>query len=103
MAKHPDAVFGDDTALSSAEIANFIRSIKPADIDPRDYDDVLLLIEYLRDNTIELQDALITREQALAMREKAVKEREKHLTTKERAVATIINAKPRKWWFNLGR
>jgi hypothetical protein len=98
MGKHPDAVFGDETALSSADIANFIRNIKPSDIDRRDYDDVLTMIEYLRENTITLQDALITREQALAMREKAVKEREKHLTTKERAVATIINAKPRKRW-----
>lgn len=79
------ATFGDDTPeVTYDHIAAQVRAMKPRALAPSQYDDVVVLIEFMRDAVLKLADRNTQDAKELAMREAAVAKRERDVALRQR-------------------
>jgi hypothetical protein len=86
-------VFGDGASpqeVTYQTIATQIRSMVPRALTANTLDDVITLVEFMRDETIRRHDANEARSVALDEREKALNKRARDLALHERAVAAVL-------------
>jgi hypothetical protein len=90
-----DTAFGDGKSPAEVTyhtIASQIREIDPRALTPGSYDDVLTMIEFMRESCIAQHDELDRRQTVLDAREKSLDKREKELKTRSRAVEQILKS-----------
>lgn len=93
---HPaDAFAGDDNAptVDFAAIVQQISEIKPRALTPAQYEDVVVLIEYMRDEVVKAQRAVQERNAMLDARERDLEQREKQVSIKMRAAVAGIKTR----------
>lgn len=93
--------FGPDHApeeVTYQTLAAQVRAMNPRALTPANYDDVVLLLEYLHDETVRKLDELTQRGNAIAQREKEVVSKERTLRIKERAVGVLMKSREGKGW-----
>ncbi|MCK1741357.1 hypothetical protein IVA80_10895 [Bradyrhizobium sp. 139] len=98
--------FGEDHApeeITYHTLAAQIRAMNPRALTPQNHDDVVLLLEYLHDETVRRLDELTSKGNALAIREKEVASKERTIRIKERAVGVLLKNREGKRWFFWGR
>jgi predicted DNA-binding protein (UPF0251 family) len=79
------AQFGDDKpVVTYSHIADQIRSMTPKALPASQYDDVVVLIEWLRDEALRVHDYNEAASKALAAREIAVTKRERDVAIRQR-------------------
>jgi hypothetical protein len=93
---HPDAVFGADQpstasagtapAVSYRTIAEQVRNLKPRALTPDVLDDVLTLLEFMRDECIRQHDDNLIAARKLDEREMTLRERERQVAIRTRAL-----------------
>ena len=95
---HPvDSAFGGDDP-SNADIVNYhtiatqVANMKPRALTTASFDDVVTLIEYMRDQALKMHQLNLKASEALFEREKQVTKREKELAIRQRAVEAAIRS-----------
>ena len=91
--KNPDAVFGKDTQTPDfRSIAEQIRALDTRALTAPQTDDVLTLIDFMRDRTLELYDQLEAKEAGLTERKVSLDAREQDIVDREKALDRKIRA-----------
>jgi hypothetical protein len=96
--------FGDDTspeAVTYQTIAAQIKALKPRALTAGSLEDVILMIEWMQDETVKREQEVTRQSNELAEREKGLKAWEKNLKLKQRAVDAVLkrNAPKSVGWF----
>ncbi|RZN09677.1 hypothetical protein CWO91_16750 [Bradyrhizobium genosp. SA-3] len=97
--------FGADTPpeqVTYQAIAAQIRSLNPRALTPASLEDVILMIEWMQEETIKRDEELTRRGNELTQREAELQSWEKRLQIKQRAVDAVLKRAPdgrRYWWF----
>ena len=81
------------TEVTYATIAQQVIEMRPRAISRGSIDDVIVLIEYMRDHAVKLHEANAKASNELAQREKAVAKRERDVATRQRAVEAAIKSR----------
>jgi hypothetical protein len=89
-------VFSSTSRPSYKSIVAQIEQLKVRALAPTDYEDVITLIEYVRNEALKLHQANEIASQTLKEREAAVSRREHDVKLRSRAVEAAIAVKPRK-------
>lgn len=86
-------------------VAAHIREMQPRALRPEQYEDVITLLEYMRDELIQRQTELEASTLLIEQRERDVAQREKDVSIRSKAVeaAASIGKKQRRWWTYLKR
>lgn len=80
-------------------VAAHIRDMQPRALEPGQYEDVITLLEYMRDELIQQQNDLAAKTLVIEERERKVAQREKDVTIRGRAVSAVATVvKPRRTW-----
>jgi len=97
--------FGDDTpaeAVTYATLAAQVRAMNPRALTPNMLDDVIMMVEYMRDEALRIHDANEARSKALDEREKELNRRAREVALASKVAKAVIAGKPRRL-FNFGR
>lgn len=86
----------DDTSMTIDMLASTIRSIDIAKQATTKLDDVIDIIEYLREQALTLHQENVDAADKLRAREVALTKREAELTIKQRACESLLATQPRK-------
>jgi hypothetical protein len=79
------AAFGDDKpAVTYDGIAAQVKSMQPRALTATQFDDVVVLIEFMRDQAVKIHDQNQIRSKGLDDREKAVAKRERDVSMRQR-------------------
>lgn len=105
MNTHPN--FGTDTPpeqVTYQAIAAQIRSLNPRALTAASLEDVILMIEWMQEETIKRDEQLTLRSKELAEQEAKLIAWEKGLKLKQRAVDAMLKREPKNtgWWFRRG-
>ncbi len=93
------AIFGADRPVTYEVIASQVKAMKPSALTPSQFDDVVVLIEYMRDEAVKAHDANDLAAKSLAEREAAVTKREREVAIRGRVIEAAIKVRgPRKWF-----
>lgn len=85
-------------------VAAHIREMQPRALSPGQYEDVITLLEYMRDELIQRQTELEASTLLIEERERKVAQREKDVAIRGKAVdAAASLGKKRAWWKYLNR
>lgn len=85
-------------------VAAHIREMQPRALRPDQYEDVITLLEYMRDELIQRETELQAQTLLIEERERKVAEREKDVGIRGKAVfAAASLGKQRTWWKYLKR
>lgn len=84
------AVEVSETTYST--IAQQVRDMRPSALTPDKFDDVITIIEYMRDQALKIHERNEQQATQLAERELNVTRREREIETKARAVKAAINS-----------
>lgn len=94
--------FGEDTSpVSYKFVADQVRAMKPNNMTADNADDVLTLMEYMRDQLLAEHDIQIKRADELERREAEVAVRERNVAIRLRVAevaAKVTPKKARRWW-----
>lgn len=85
--------FGDGASPQEVTYQSIVAQIKemqPRALTANSLDDVITLVEFMRDESIKRHDANVTRAQELAEWERTIMIRERNLKLHERAVAAVL-------------
>lgn len=97
--------FGADTPpeqVTYQAIAAQIRQLNPRALTPGSLEDVILMIEWMQEETIKRDDQLTQRGKELAEKERQLQSWEAGLKIKQKAVDAVLKRAPdgrRYWWF----
>jgi len=81
------ASFGEDKpAVNYDSIAAQVRAVNAHSLAPSQYDDVVTLIEWMRDEAVKMHDQNKATSEALAARERDVAKRERDVGIRSRAL-----------------
>jgi hypothetical protein len=100
------APFGDDKSpqeVTYQAIAEQVRAMTPRALTPHALDDVITLVEFMRDEAIKAHDANVIRSAELDARELGLAKRARDLKLHERAVAAILKPNAPRRLANLWR
>ena len=75
-----------------------IKATDPRALSPEDYEDVVTLLEYIRDETLKNHERVEEASKKLAERERDVTKRERDLAIRQRAVMAAAAIQPRRRW-----
>jgi len=82
-----------------SRVAAHIRSLEPKTLDPSQYDDVITLLEYMRDELVQREAELNAKTLIIEKRERDVVQREKDVTLRGKAIdAAVKFGAKRRWW-----
>lgn len=85
-------------------VAAHIRTMEPRALRPDQYEDVITLLEYMRDELIQRQTELEASTLLIEKRERDVAQREKDVNIRAKAIdAAASLGKKRTWWTYLKR
>jgi hypothetical protein len=85
-------------------VAAHIRELQPRALTPGQYEDVIVLLEYMRDELIQRETELSAKTLLIEERERTLVQREKDVTIRHKAVAAVASVTPRRtWWTYLKR
>lgn len=99
---HQTLEFGDGRSseeITYRTIAEQIRALTPRAIPPSSYDDVITMIDFLRDNALKLYDEVEQRKGELDKREAELSKQARELKTMHRVAHAVISTKPRRAYF----
>lgn len=92
------AAFGaDNPPVSYDGIAAQIRGMKPSALRTDQLDDVLTLIEFMRDNALVIHDRNIENAKVLAARELEISKRERAVALRQRTVEAVLKTRTVKY------
>lgn len=94
--------FGDDTApeVTFQTIARQVRDMQPRALSHDGLDDVVTIVEYMRDQCLDMHAEMKNKARLLSEREADLVRREKELATRQKAVDAVLKVKaPRRWYF----
>ena len=96
--------FGDDVLpeeVTYQTIAAQIKALKPRALTAASLEDVILMIEWMQDETVKRSEELTSKGNELAEKEKQLAAWEKNLKLKQRAVDAVLkrNAPKSVGWF----
>ena|SRR5579883_1106645 len=97
--------FGDGEpaeAVTYQTIAAQVRAMNPRALTPGMLDDVITMVEYLRDQALSIHDANEKRSAELDQRERELNRRARDVAAAGRVAKAVISGKPRRL-FNFGR
>lgn len=85
-------------------VAAHIRDMHPRALRPDQYEDVITLLEYMRDELIQRETELQATTLLIEQREREVAQREKDVSIRAKAVEAVASlGKKRTWWTYLKR
>lgn len=85
-------------------VAAHIREMQPRQLEPGQYEDVITLLEYMRDELVQRETELTAKTLIIEKRERDVAQRERDADIKRRALDVVSRMAPRrKWWSYLKR
>lgn len=85
-------------------VAAHIREMQPRALTPGQYDDVITLLEYMRDELIQRETELHAKTLLIEERERNVVQREKDVAIRSKTVTAAASIAPRRtWWTYLKR
>jgi len=90
MSKHPDAVFGKD-GVTFADVVQFVKNMDAKKLDVTDFDDIINILTYMRDQQITLHEALTQRGKELDEKHDDLTRRENELRIRMSAVDLILD------------
>ena len=90
MSKHPDAVFGKD-GVTFADVVQFVKNMDAKKLDVTDFDDIINILTYMRDQQITLHEALTQRGKELDEKAAALDKRENEVRIRMAAAELILN------------
>lgn len=100
-----DAAFGSgdpdpmpNATMTVEQLADAIRAINVQRIHPGKLDDVIEIVEHLREQTLELHHETIAAAEELHKRELQLRERERELAIRKRAVDAVLKGKKVVTW-----
>lgn len=85
---------GAPLPVDYTRVAAHIRSMEPRALTPAQHEDVITLLEYMRDQLIERDASVETRTKQVAAREAAVALRERELAIRSKAVHAAAKLVP---------
>jgi hypothetical protein len=86
--------FGEDRpAVTYNHIADQVRTMKPRALTPSQFDDVVVLIEWMQGEALKAHQRNETQSKELSAREAAVAKRERDVGIRQRAIVAAIRAK----------
>jgi hypothetical protein len=97
--------FGDGEpveAVTYHTIASQVRAMNPRALTPSMLDDVVTMLEYLRDEALRIHDANEARSAELDARERELNKRARDVAVAGRVAKAVISGKPKRL-FNFGR
>jgi hypothetical protein len=94
--KHPESGFGPTAQVTPevtySTIAAQVREMDTRALTPAGQEDVMTLIEYMRDEALKIHELNLVAATKLAEREAAVTKREREATVKARALEVAIKS-----------
>jgi hypothetical protein len=85
-------------------VAAHIRELQPRALKTEQFEDVIVLLEYMRDELIQRETELKAKTLLIEERERDLVQREKEVTIRGKAVAAVASVAPRRtWWTYLKR
>ena len=85
-------------------VAAHIRDLQPRALTPGQYEDVITLLEYMRDELIQRETELTAKTLVMEESERDLVQREKDVAIRGKAVAAVVSVAPRRtWWTYLKR
>lgn len=86
-------------------VAAHIRDLQPRALTPGQYEDVITLLEYMRDELIQRETELKANTLLIEERERKLVQREKDVAIRAKALdaAETFKRKQRQWWSYLKR
>ena len=97
--------FGDGQppeAVTYQTIASQVRAMNPRALTPAMLDDVVTMIEFLRDEALNIHDANERKSQELDARERELNKHARDVAIAGRVAKAVISGKPKRL-FNFGR
>lgn len=81
-------------------VAAHIRELQPRTLTPGQYEDVITLLEYMRDELVKREQALSEATLVIEDREREVAQREKDVSIRSKAVSMVATVAPRRTWLS---
>lgn len=88
------AAFGaDKPSVTYDHIAQQVKAMQPSALTPSQFDDVIVLIEFMRDQAIRMHELNVTNKLMMDAREVVLEKRERDVGIRGRAVDAAIRGK----------
>lgn len=97
--QQPQQTQGVPLQVDYSRVAAHIRTLEPKLLEASQYEDVITLLEYMRDELVQRDADLLAKTLVIEKRERDVAQREKDVTLRGKAVDLAVRLGVKKrWW-----